>query len=118
LHGNVRVPEDDRIGLREPASQPLEPPPRRSSVVNQADPDFACVEGPAFRQLRAYIGGIDVSVDRGHVTEPFELAQDTELDEVAGVHDQVSRSQVLDARVRQLSVATRQVGVGDDCDTH
>jgi len=47
-----------------------------------------------------------------------QAPQDLGGDEVTGVEDEVGFAQVVDAGVGELAIAAREVGVGDDGETH
>lgn len=105
------------MALDSPA-QALEAALRGARVVKHPDPGARSLDHPARGQRHAHCRLVDVAVDRRDLAERFQLAQHPDLDEIAGVQDEVRRREALAARVGNPASPMREVRVGDDGDDH
>jgi hypothetical protein len=108
--------EDDRVGVGEPSSEPVEAALRGAGVVDHTQDYVLELEGDRLWELAAKLGGVDVAVDGRHGSELSQIGEDGRLDEIACVDDQVRCPQDLDAAVGDAPIPTWQVGIGDQCE--
>jgi hypothetical protein len=117
---DVRVAENDRVGVREPEPKASEPAAGRPGIVDDPERHAArqrdhALGSEATAQLeRVHVSehGLDPRPDRLDLGERF-LGHD-----VAAVHDQVAAGKAFDADGRQLAPSTGHVRVRDDADQH
>jgi hypothetical protein len=82
--------------------------------VDDGDSQPIVVEFEALGQPLLHRGVVHVPADGSSRRDLFELGQDRERRQIAGVQDQLRVMEELDARVRQASPSPRQVRVADD----
>ncbi len=115
----VRVAEDDGVGVREAVAHPAQAPVPRAGVVDHRDPGPARLDDPRQREPCLHLRAVHVpahGVQRR--TEPLERLEHLDLDQVTGVQDRVRGGHQLDRARRDDALSARQVGVADDRESH
>ena len=114
----VGVPEHDRVGARKARAQARQAAGALAAVVDHGDARPGRLGRAHGRQHVAQLRRVHVAVHGGDRPVGLDFPRHRSLDEVAGVQDQVSRVQVLDARGGNRAVALRHVRVGHDRQQH
>lgn len=97
----VRVTEEDGIGLGETPPHPLEPTPDRSGVVDHAYAPGADAEGRHLGQLLSDLGFVDVAVDGDQRrAESGEKPERRGAGEVPRVDDHLALAEQFEALLR------------------
>jgi len=117
VEGEVAVAEDDGVGIGEARPHPRQPAFGRAGVVEDGDRDAADPDLDRLRQPFAELLLVDVSVHRVDPgAESFEVFENGDREEVAGVDQPLRAGDQLQAAIREASGAPWHVGVGEDGD--
>lgn len=109
--GDVRVPEHDDAGPREPAPHPVPAPLLRARVVDHGGSDAPDLELQRLGQ--SHVPPVHVPLHGTHRRVVFQLVKHVLHQEIPGVQDQISRFEMRRQPLRQPFRPTRNMRVGE-----
>ena len=111
--GDVAVPEDEHVDVRERGGAPAFPPGGGPGLVDHREPDAGQLHPGDLGQPGPQRRPVVVAVDAHQPRRPrLERVEQVDVHPVAGVHDHVGRVDRRPQRFRQVARPARQVGVG------